>query len=132
MDKKFNKEKKSSNFINSALGMNFTFLLVYLPWGIVFFIYHVTGYIDVNPSHEKTESFVQYFSFQMIFSLCDCISYVNNIAPFFLNLAFNTIFRKEIFILLKIDQNKVLMQSDVKKSANTKTVSSITVTSIGK
>ena len=132
MDKKFNKEKKSSNFVYSALGMNFTFLLVYLPWGIVFFIYHVTGFIDVNPSHMKTESFVEYFSFQMVFSLCDCISYLNNIAPFFLNLAFNTIFRKEIFSLLGIDQNRITTQLDGKKSATTRTVSSIGMTSIVK
>jgi hypothetical protein len=132
MDKKFNKEKKSSNFINSALGMNFTFLLVYLPWGIVFLVYHIKTYLDDNPGNLQISSFVQYFYFQMIFSLCDCISYLNNIAPFFLNLAFNTIFRKEIFSLLniKMNENKISMQSDVNKSNIPKTVSSIAVTSV--
>lgn len=118
MGKKFNNEKKSSNFMRAVIGMNFVFLLVYLPWGIVFLIYHTTNYVYNDPDHSNTSHAVNQLSFQMIFSVCDCISYLNNIAPFFLNLAFNTMFRKEIFFLLNIKQSMVSQTLMTSKKSN--------------
>jgi hypothetical protein len=118
MGKKFNNEKKSSNFMRAVIGMNFVFLLVYLPWGIVFLIHHITSYLNNDPDNSIASSLVNQLSFQLTFSICDCISYLNNIAPFFLNLAFNTMFRKEIFYLLNIKQSMVSQTLVSSKKSN--------------
>jgi len=120
MSKKFNNGKKSSNFMNAIIGMNLVFLVVYLPWGIVFFIHHTTNYVSNDPDSLNMASFVNSFSFQMIFSICDCISYFNNMTPFFFNIWFNAKFRKEIFYMFNIKQSLVSTKTGLKKPNNNK------------
>jgi mRNA interferase HigB len=46
------------------------------------------------------------YNYQMIYSICDCISYLYFMAAFFLNLTFNALVRREILILLKINPRR--------------------------
>ena len=102
-------KKKSKNFIGSVIGMNFEFLFVYLPWSVVFFIHHTENHAINDPNSYEMKSFVQSFWFQMIYSICDCISYLNNLMPFFFNLAFNSIFRREFSSML----NRKAIKSEI-------------------
>ena len=106
MGKRLNHEKKSSNFVKSVIIMNFVFVLIYLPWGIVFLTHHITNYSINDPNSLDMTSFVNYYYYQMIYSICDCISYLYFMAAFFLNLTFNALFRQEILIILKINPRR--------------------------
>ena len=110
---------KSTNFMRSIIGMNIVFLVIYLPWGLIFMVYHINNYITNDSAGVSSSSFVNTLLFQLIFSLCDCISYFNNISPFFFNLAFNSIFRNEIMYLFTRKRVNVLVVSttNVKKSS---------------
>jgi len=112
MGKRLNHEKKSANFVKSVVIMNFVFVLIYLPWGIVFLIHHITNYSINDPNSLDMSSFVNFYSFQMFYSICDCISYLYFMAAFFLNLTFNALFRREILILLKINPRRISAQNE--------------------
>ena len=99
--------RRSKNFIGSVISMNFVFLLVYLPWSVVFLIHHTVNYEMNDPNSLNVSSFVNSFSFQMVYSITDCVSYLNNLVPFFFNFAFNSIFRKCLFQMLSSHKDQV-------------------------
>ena len=100
--KKFKDPKgdKSSKFVTSVIGMNIVFLVIYLPWGVIFFTHHTANYALNDPASLDADDFVNLFSFQIIYSVSDCISYLNNMTPFFLSMMYNAIFKREILSMI--------------------------------
>ena len=87
---------KSNNFVRSVIGMNVVFVAIYLPWGIIFLTHHTTNFANNDAASLDKDDFVNKFWYQMLYAVSDCISYFNNMSPFFLSLMYNTLFHREI------------------------------------
>ena len=99
-DKKFKTMAcKSQNFVRAVIGMNLMFLAIYLPWGVIFLTHHTFNFVGDDANSLSPGDFVNTFTFQVVYAASDCISYFNNVSPFFLSLMYNSLFRREIRIL---------------------------------
>ena len=106
--KRFKKlPEKSSNLVYCIIGMNLLFLMTYMPWTVAFIIHHVSNFINDDVNNTEGANFVNSLIFKMFFAICDCISYLNNMSPFFFNIVFNSIFRREFSLLLRINMGKI-------------------------
>ena len=85
-------------FANSVIGMNFIFIGIYTPWAICFVLYHLNDTFFIFPHLIESEEF------EISMALFECIAYLNNMAPFFLSLAFNSIFRSQFFEIFGINK----------------------------
>ena len=100
--------EKSSNFVHSVIGMNVAFLVIYFPWGVLFLVHHTANMVTNNSADYNASDFINLYWFQTLFAISDCISYFNSMAPFFLNLMCNSIFRREIQYLFGVSNaNKI-------------------------
>ena len=88
--------KKEFSFIISIFVANFIFLGIYLPWSIVFVIYHV------NHSFYFFPSLIQSHLFEITATIFGSLAYLNNMTCFFTNIKFNYLFYEEFFQLLGI------------------------------
>ena len=88
--------KKEFSFIMSIFVANFIFLGIYLPWSIVFVIYHV------NHSFYFFPSLIQSHLFEITATIFGSLAYLNNMTCFFTNIKFNYLFYEEFFQLLGI------------------------------
>ncbi|RMZ97422.1 hypothetical protein BpHYR1_019265 [Brachionus plicatilis] len=85
--------KKEYNFAITVIAINIVFLLIYLPWAISFVLYHTMHFMSFTIE-------VDLDLFDMIQSISNCVSYLNNYSPFFINIIFNSMFRDEFMSLL--------------------------------
>jgi hypothetical protein len=82
------KNNGSRSFIISILAINFLFLLLYLPWSVTFILANL---LEGNIN----EPLISLYQNSTI-----AISYLNNLSPFLINLAFNKLFRLELYSLV--------------------------------
>ena len=89
------KSNQRNRFSKSILGMNFIFLGIYTPWTICFIVFHLNHNFSMFPQ-------IKYSSvFQTLLSVFEHLAYFNNITPFFLSFAFNSLFRNILKEMLR-------------------------------
>nr|QVK45696.1 G protein-coupled receptor [Proales similis] len=88
--------KKEYQFSISVVAMNFVFLVIYTPWSITFLIYQVYRF---NPDLTNEYLLELFLLFQTV---SNCLAYINNFSVFFINFIFNTLYRVELLLILKI------------------------------
>jgi hypothetical protein len=91
--------KKEFSFILSIFVANFIFLAIYLPWSIVFVIYHVNHSFYIFPDLINSNLF------EITAALFGSLAYLNNMTCFFTNIKFNYLFYEEFFQLLGIKKS---------------------------
>jgi hypothetical protein len=89
-------QHRENKFMYSIIGSNLIFLLIYLPWAVVFFIYHL------NDSFFILAHVIESDTFETVVQLFECLAYVNNMTCFFLNLVFNSHFLNELLIVFRM------------------------------
>jgi hypothetical protein len=89
------KSNQRNRFSKSILGMNFIFIGIYTPWTICFIIFHLNHNFLMFPYIKDS------IEFQILLSIFECIAFLNNITPFFLSLAFNSLFRMRLQEMLR-------------------------------
>ena len=83
-------ERKSRMFFIAIFASNTIFLLIYTPWSICFVLHHV------NETFGIFETLVESSSFLLVWDVVNSLSFLNNMTPFFIHLAFNSLFRNEL------------------------------------
>ena len=104
---------KRNIFLYSIFGANLMFLAIYLPWSIIFCIYQVYHSFMKEELGENRESF------EIIISVFESIAYLNNMSTFFINLAVNSLFRRELFLLFHLTKNKLRLSDSSSSTSNT-------------
>lgn len=99
-------KKKEQSFVVSIFVANFTFLGIYLPWSIIFIIYHLNDSFFLFPALIETNTF------EIVASVFSCIGFLNNMICFFSNFLFNYLFFEE-FLYLFCNQKKVVWPTGV-------------------
>jgi hypothetical protein len=103
--------KKEFSFVLSIFVANFIFLAIYLPWSIVFVIYHVNHSFYIFPD------LIHSSLFEITATLFGSLAYLNNMMCFFTNIKFNYLFYEEFFQLLGI-KKRVFPASQRQNSAS--------------
>lgn len=88
--------KSQVRFGRILIFLNILFLVLYLPWALSFIIsYTITSRgVRLTSAGDSTDPNILYF-----YNISLCLSYCFNASPFFVNLAFNKLFKQEFLNL---------------------------------
>lgn len=105
--------KKEMSFTRTVIFMDVIFFILYIPWSAWYVVYRISGSLSSFQSPLIT-AYINYAQ-----SIVYPIAYINNFDSFFLNLAFNNIFRRELLSLVpgvwKIEPSTVVTATDGSK-----------------
>ncbi|CAF0882315.1 unnamed protein product [Brachionus calyciflorus] len=104
--------KRERYFAKSIIAINIVFLIIYLPWAISFIIYHAFHFIDY---YYRTIN-IDLKTLDLIQAVTTGVSYLNNYSPFFINLIFNSIFRKEFHNVIFKKKKRVFVLGTGRKA----------------
>lgn len=93
------RKRKENQFLYSIISSNFIFLGIYLPWAIVFILYHINDSFTLFPDLINSDLF------EITTTVFECLAYLNNMTCFFLNITFNSHFIHEFLVLSKMKRD---------------------------
>ena len=93
-------DKKELHFLAVVMKMNFIFFLFYLPFSVTFILVVIFNYF-------VSSSETLHVQINLAHKIAMCCSYIYNCIPFFINYKFNTLFRTEVYKILKIKSRGV-------------------------
>lgn len=88
---------KDLQFFKLIITINFLFLIVYLPWTVSQVLNYIFGFIYYENFRDKIKVFSYLELYQSVSTL---IAYLFNISPFFINLTFNRLFKRELSFII--------------------------------
>ena len=89
-----NGNKRELQFTFTIICMNLIFFILNTPLSVVFIIQNI---YKLNPS----TSAVKLANIQLAYDVTLCVSFINNCLPFFINFAFNKLFKSEAILIIE-------------------------------
>ena len=83
-------DKRSKKFFAAIFAQNIIFLLIYAPWAVCFVLRHVTH------SFDAIQWLTDSSTFDIVWQVANSMSFANNMTPFFIHIALNSLFRAEL------------------------------------
>lgn len=83
-------QKEVAHFANATICMNLIFMMTYLPWIMSFVAYHTFHFIaDLHMTVPLAKA-------EIVINVFDALACFNNYSAFFISIAFNDLFRREV------------------------------------
>ena len=101
-------------FAITVIAVNVVFMVIYLPWTVTFVLYQTFHFMDFNdPVLMKSLE-----TLDVVIGIANCVAYLNNYSPFFINLMFNSIFRKEFFFVVSENKIRKSLSASIIRTSN--------------
>lgn len=98
---------REMNYMKTVITLNWIFFILNIPWAVWYIISHI-GQITPDPNTARNTAILN-----LILAISHCVFYLNNLSSFVLNMIFNRIFRKKVFLIKRKRQGaKKLNEND--------------------